>query len=370
MESDPDQSGETEVRPTSPTSAAPSASEGAIGPLPTSIASPDGGTASCASTTAAGELQQLALAFAFDVSGSMGKGDEPYHDKSLKWDPIVAASKAFFDSDDVARVSASLVFFPTEDEDDRCEAESYAVPDVPLTLLPSSEFSDAIDAIAPQSEDDWRGGTPTLAVVQATIDYVRSLRDGGSNARHAIVLVTDGTPQGCDDDEDSVDAVASAVAEANVDIPTYVIGVANPVTDEEPNPPDNVSSLNQIAQSGGTDTAFLIDTGDPTVTIARFSEIIQSIRSRGLSCEVAIPPAPSGMTFDPNKVNVSVTIDSATQALGYSADCLDPLTWRFDDAEAPTQIVLCDDTCALTKSAAEPKVQVEFGCERRAGSVR
>lgn len=356
--------------PTPPGSTATSTDEGAIGPLPAQTLSSDAGSASCASASAAGELQQLALAFAFDVSGSMGKGDEPYHDKSLKWDPIVAASKAFFDSDDIARVSASLVFFPTEDEDDRCDAESYADPDVPLTQLPSSEFSDAIDAVTPESEDDWRGGTPTLAVIQATVDYVQALRAAGSTARHAIVLVTDGTPQGCDDEDDSVDAVAEAVAAASADIPTYVIGVANPVTDEEPEPPDNVSSLNQIAQSGGTESAFLIDTGNATDTIAKFSEIIQSIRSQGLSCEVDIPPPPNGMTFDQDMVNVSLTIDNEPHPLGYSALCSEPEAWHFDDEAAPSRIVLCDDTCALTKSAAEPSLQVEFGCERRTGMVR
>lgn len=355
--------------PTSPGSPA-SSEQGAIGPLPAQTTSPDAGSTSCASASAAGELQQLALAFAFDVSGSMGKGDEPYHDKALKWDPIVAASKAFFDSDDIARVSASLVFFPTEDEDDRCDAESYANPDVPLTQLPSNEFSDAIDAVAPASEEDWRGGTPTLAVIRATIDYVRELRDAGSTARHAIVLVTDGTPQGCDDEDDSVEAVAEAVAAANADIPTYVIGVANPITDDEPNPPDNVSSLNQIAESGGTETAFLVDTGSPTDTIAKFSEIIQSIRSQGLSCEVTIPPPPNGMTFDQDMVNVSLTIDDEAHPLGYSALCSEPEAWHFDDEAAPTRIVLCDDTCALTKSSAEPSLQVEFGCERRTGMVR
>lgn len=343
---------------------------GDIGPLPSGGNAGDAGAQSCASATAEGELQQLALAFAFDVSGSMGKGDEPYHDKSLKWDPIVQASKAFFGSQDIARVSASLVFFPTDDEDDRCDLESYVEPDVTLTPLPSAAFSEAIDAITPETEDDWRGGTPTLAVMQATIDYVRSVQEGGSTARHAIVLVTDGTPQGCSDEEDSVDAVAEVVASVSDTIPIYVIGVANPVTDEEPEPPDNVSSLNQIAASGGTREAFLIDTGNPTETAAKFSDIIQSIRSQGLSCEVTIPEPPNGMTFDQEMVNVSLSSDEAEQPLGYSADCSEPGTWHFDDVDVPTKIVLCDDTCELTKAADSPSLQVEFGCKRRIGEVR
>lgn len=328
----------------------------------------DSSTDACASATAAGELQQLALAFAFDVSGSMGKGDEPFHDKELKWDPIVDASKAFFGSTDVARVSASLVFFPAED--DRCDAETYADPDVALTTLPSSAFSDAIDDVTPESEDDWRGGTPTLAVVQATVAYVQGLLAGGSTARHAIVLVTDGTPQGCSEEDDVVEAVAAEVASISEEIPVYVIGVANPVTEEEPEPPDNVSNLHQIAASGGTGSAILVDTGNPSQTAADFNEAIAKIRSQGLSCEIEIPSPPSGMTFDKDAVNVSLTAEGATSALGYSPLCSESGAWRFDDPEAPQKIVLCADTCDLTKSAADPSLQVEFGCERRDAAVR
>ena len=37
-----------------------------------------------------------------------------------------------------------------------------------MTALPSAEFGDAIDAIEPESSDDWRGGTPTVWVMRGT----------------------------------------------------------------------------------------------------------------------------------------------------------------------------------------------------------
>lgn len=351
-----------------PTPPGPIVSDEPIVGLPTRDDDPtDGGTPACASAATTGELQQLALAFAFDVSGSMGQGDEPYHDRQLKWEPIVQASKAFFGSTEVARVSASLVFFPAEDA--KCEVASYEQPDVELTTLPAAAFGDAIDAVTPESEDDWRGGTPTLAVVRATIDYVQSLRDAGSTARHAIVLVTDGTPAGCAAD-DRIDGVAELVASVSDEIPIYVIGVANPVTEEEPDPPDNVSNLHQIAVSGGTESAYLVDTGNPEQTVNAFNQAIARIRSQGLSCEVEIPPPPSGKTFDKEAINVSLTTGGIKTELGYSVDCSDTDAWRFDDPETPTQIVLCDDACGLTKSAADAALQVEFGCERRSADVR
>lgn len=343
----------------------PASSEGPIGPLPGqgSDEPGDGGGAgeTCASASSDAELQQLALAFAFDVSGSMGEGDKPYHNKELKWDPVVAATRAFLESDAAVRVSASMVFFPIDDRENRCDSARYATPDVPLQALPSTEFGAAIDEIFPD-----RGGTPTLAVVEATIAYVRGLIADGSTAKHAIVLVTDGMPQGCSEEEtDSIEDVAVAVADVADEVPVYVIGIENPVTEEEPNPPDNVTSLHQIAASGGTHTAFLIDTGNPTQTVTDFDEVIQSIRSSGLTCELQIPKPPAGKVFDKDKVNVTLATDGEAQPLIYSENCSEEGAWHFDDLSQPTQIVLCDETCALTKTLADVALQVEFGCERR-----
>jgi hypothetical protein len=325
--------------------------------------------ASCASASSRGELQELALAFAFDVSGSMGKGDEPYHNRELKWEPVVAATKAFFESDVVSRVRASLVFFPTED--DRCDSETYAEPDVAFQVVPSRAFAEAIDGVTPEDEDDWRGGTPTLAVMEATLRYVQAQQAEGSNAKHAVVLITDGTPQGCSDEEDSVEAVAEAVIAARGDVPVYVIGVANPITTDEPEPPDNISSLHRLAQAGGTTSAFIIDTGDPTKTITDFGAVIESIRSAGVSCELSIPSPPVGQTFDKEKINVSLTIGAqAETSLVYSADCVDEAAWRYDQSEAPTKIVLCTDICETVTAARDAALQVEFGCERRTSSVK
>lgn len=324
----------------------------------------DAGEQACASAASDAELQELALAFAFDVSGSMGEGDLPYHVKELKWDPVVAATKAFMESPDVVRVSASMVFFPKQDEN-RCDAELYAEPEVPLQTLPSAAFGEAIDEIYPD-----RGGTPTMAVLQATIEHVEGLIAAGSTAKHAIVLITDGMPQGCTEEVDSVDAVAEAVAAVSERLPVYVIGIANPPTEEEPNPPDNVTSLHQIAQAGGTGDAFLIDTGDSTQTVRDFDAAIQTIRSNGTSCELAIPAPPAGKSFDKDKVNVSLTADGEPKELGYSEDCAAEDAWHYDDPAAPKSIVLCEQTCDVVKTYADAALRVEFGCERRVASVK
>lgn len=359
-------------QPASTTNVTPADStfEEVVLPPPGPFGSGDAGPGTaCASASSRGELQELALAFAFDVSGSMGKGDEPYHNRELKWEPVVAATKAFFESDSVSRVRASLVFFPAED--DRCDSETYADPDVALEEVPSSAFAEAIDGVTPETEDDWRGGTPTLAVMEATLQHVQELQAAGSSAKHAVVLITDGTPQGCSDEEDSVEAVSEAIIAARGDVPVYVIGVANPATPDEPEPPDNVTGLHQLAEAGGTTSAFIIDTGDPTKTITDFGAVIESIRTAGLSCELSIPAPPAGQSFDKDKINVSLAIGEQMGAsLVYSADCADETAWRYDVPEAPTRIVLCADACETATTASDAALQVEFGCERRTSTVK
>ncbi|HEX5661585.1 MAG TPA: vWA domain-containing protein, partial [Polyangiales bacterium] len=182
----------------------------------------------CATATTGVDLEPVHLAFAFDVSGSMGNGDKPYYDRTLKWDPVVSATKSFFANEASKGLSASLTFFPGSNKPQICSSSEYARPDVPFTALPSAAFASAIDAISPKTNDDWRSGTPTLAVVQGTAQFVADEREQHAG-RYALVLVTDGTPQSCSTSANKIDSVvAEAKAQLAKNLPTYVIGVANP----------------------------------------------------------------------------------------------------------------------------------------------
>ncbi|WP_437593787.1 vWA domain-containing protein [Sorangium sp. So ce1000] len=317
----------------------------------------------CATQSARADLQPVYLAFAFDVSGSMGMGDEPWYDKELKWDPVVAATKQFFDDPQSEGINASLRFFPSDDEDrdQKCSAETYETPEVPMTPLPSRLFSEAIDAVTPATSADWRGGTPTLFVVQGTISYVEAQRQA-TPGRYAIVLVTDGYPAGCRDRYDRIDLVADAAAGALDDgVSTYVIGVDNPPVEGAPHDLDN---LHQIAEAGGTEHAYLIDTGNPGATSAAFKSAIDAIRGASVSCTVEIPPAPDGRTFDAQRVRVTYQSGGGNAtALSYDQECASESAWRYDSPANPTQIVLCDSTCATIQADPEAALGVDFTCE-------
>ena len=319
------------------------------------------GGASCASESAEARLQPVYLAFAFDVSGSMGQGDFEWHDRALKWEPVVAATKAFFADASAVGISASLVFFPAET--DICLSATYAEPDVPMTALPSPAFAAEIDRITPVTADDWRGGTPTTPVIEATIAYLQPLTQTDPSAVHAIVLVTDGYPQSCEAEGNSIANVEAAVGAVATTIPTYVIGVQNPPV---AGAPDTVSDLNRVAVAGGTNAAFLIETGNAEQTAADLTAIINEIRQTSVSCSMEIPPPPAGMDFDPMRVNVSYTTGAGAQIpLGYDDSCTAEHAWRYDDVANPSAILLCEVSCAAVQADAGARLSVEFGCSTR-----
>ncbi len=320
--------------------------------LPPSAADAGATPNACAKQTARATRQPVYLEFAFDVSGSMGKGDKPWHDRALKWEPVVAATKAFFADAKSEGFSAALTFFPADD--DRCDKASYQAPDVTMQPLPSEAFGQALDAIG---EEDWRGGTPTLHVLQGLFDQIES-EQAAHPGRYAVVLVTDGYPQDCDDD--SIEAVADLVKGRAADIPTYVIGVENPPIDDAP---DVTTNLTAVAEAGGTGKAYLIDTGDPTKTTSAFKGTIDAIRSAAVSCRLEIPDAPQGQTFDKQKVSVRYLSGSSENALSYDADCQGSAAWHYDDPAQPRELVLCSETCKVLQDDDRAELVVDFECE-------
>lgn len=333
-------------------------------------------------------LRPVYLAFVFDVSGSMGKLDQPrwWHDPAKKWLPVTEATEAFFAEESSNGLFASLTLFPRLE--DRCDDGTYLEPEVPFVGLPSSAFASALDDYeeevgSPLAGGDWRGGTPTLAAFDGTIAMLEAAREETPNGRFVVVLVTDGMPQDCSGvDIDDVAASVEAAREAG--IATYVVGVENPTTppaslpsgwdewgcgDGEGTPcepPANLSALNQIAVAGGTEAAFLISTEDPEATKTAFAAAIDSIRDASVSCEIEIPVNPqTGGGFEPDFIQPTLSLGGVEVPLAYDPTCSEADSWRFDDEEAPRNIVLCESTCGELAGAEDARFAIEFLCEPR-----
>ncbi|HMJ11191.1 MAG TPA: vWA domain-containing protein [Polyangiaceae bacterium] len=323
--------------------------------------SPDGGGGSCATVNAKADLAPVFLAFAFDVSGSMGQLDYAWHDPELKWKPVVAATQQFFEAQASKGISASLRFFPDKTDAVECTASTYQTPEVPMTALPSPAFRTAIGVVDTETKTAWRGGTPTLYVVRGTIAYIEAQRTQ-KPGRYALVLVTDGYPQGCGSTNSIANVVTDVRAAEQDGIPTYVIGVLNPDIEGAPR---TLTDLGDIAEAGGSQDAFIIDTGTPSETTADFSAAINSIRGRSISCSLDIPAPPDGRTFDKEKVRVEYKSGGAApSALTYDQACTGTMSWRYDNPATPAQIELCASTCTSVQADAAAELAVNFTCDR------
>lgn len=355
-----------------------------------------GAGAVCEEASSAAEPTPVFLGFAFDVSGSMGKLDSPnwWHDPAAKWAPVALAISAFFENPASAGLQASMALFPADD--DGCDSSSYLTPNVPMTGLPAATFAAELAAYeaevgSPLAGGDWRGGTPTHAAIRGVADYLESIRASSPSAEFALVLVTDGLPQGCDEDLADIIDLVGELSAAGID--TYVIGIENPTVppsdlpegwddwgecdagdgggDTPCTPPATLQALDDIAAAGATGSAFLIDTGDPAATEVAFQVAIEAIRSDAISCSLPIPPHPvPGMTFDGDKIDVSTTSAGTSATLPYDETCSLPVGWHFDDPSSPTHIELCDSTCASVRAASDSAIDVDFLCEPRIDVVK
>lgn len=83
-----------------------------------------------------------------------------------------------------------------------------------------------------------------------------------------------------------------------------------------------------------------------------------------IPCRFDIPDPPAGMTFDSNRVNVVYTPGSTgvPQAIPRS-DCSTGQGWYYDDPSAPTEILLCPDTCGVVDGDDTGHVQIQLGCQ-------
>jgi len=232
-----------------------------------------------------------------------------------------------------------------------CTVSDYAKPAVPLALPPP--ISAVVNDIAGHRVD---GDTPTRPALQGALQYLGQWATQHPERRPLLVLATDGEPSGCDkNDPQDVAAVAAQALAASRSIRTFVIGVGR-----------SLNSLDLVAKAGGTEHAFLVDTGGDVAK--EFADALDEIRGAASSCDFSIPSvSAAGEAIDPRKVNVSYTAKGSSTSTpvqqtfnGDPSNCDSAGGWYYDNPAAPTAIKLCDATC---RSLNGSSIQVEFGCD-------
>jgi hypothetical protein len=242
-----------------------------------------------------------------------------------------------------------------------CAVAAYSSPAVPIAALPqaSAALIASIEAREPE------GATPTGPAIRGAIEQSRTWANAHPGHAVVAVLATDGLPTDCEPVEiPNIANLAAFGLGGTPSIRTFVVGVFGP------NDASARTNLDAIAQSGGTDKAFIVDTSQDVTQ--QFLTALNAIRGSRLGCEFQIPQPSGPDPLDYNRVNVQLT-DGGTKApifyVGPSATGCDAAGgWHYDadpKSGAPSRIIMCPSTCEAIQKAADATVEIQLGCETR-----
>lgn len=324
----------------------------------TGPANPD---AACVAEPRVGEQKPVDLYFMVDKSGSMNCeigtaptlciGIPPINGMT-RWRAISEALNTFVNRPENAGIGVGVAFFPLLNSgttDAVCDVAAYAPPVVPIGLLPgvAPAVSMAMTSQMPS------GGTPTTPAITGALQYATGYAAMHPGRALALLFATDGDPTNCTNNTIQTAAAAAAAAlMANPPVKTYVLGVG-----------PSLLNLNQIAASGGTGKAFLVESGGAADLIKALDEI----RKSTLTCDYSIPSIEGGK-LDYDKVNVETRVGSngTPQTIPPVKDamaCGPQGGWYYDNATAPTRITLCPATCGPLTMTSGSSMNVLIGCK-------
>ncbi len=315
-----------------------------------------GGLAACATSSASGALAPVDLVLMFDKSGSMDQ--TPSGSSMSKFQAVKAGLLTFAADPSSSGMTAQLTFFGQGSGSAFCSASTYTsgITTKSTALPDSTVLSAGFSGVSPD------GSTPTQAALDGAIAQARALATANPTHKVAIVMLTDGLPQGCSDDSDITPAAndAKAAFSAATSIPTYVIGVG-----------DLKTNLDTLAAAGGTSSAYILTDTNTATTNSELIAALGSIRGKTATCNFALPAPPTGETLDVDAVNVQYTDTSGTtQTLTYDENCTSGDGWHYDDVNNPKEIDLCANTCNTVKTQATGKVSIAFGCATQGAKPR
>jgi hypothetical protein len=256
---------------------------------------------------------------------------------------------------------------------DDCRAATYADPAAAIAPLPGAK-ADLVNVIQAAMPKD--GLTPTGPALTGAIEQASAWAKAHPDHQVVAVLATDGVPtlktagQYCASVTTAadIDAVVNVAANGQAAMPkisTFVIGVVSPV-DVTNGAPD---ILDAIANAGGTDQSFIVNTQGNVQT--EFRNALNQIRQAGLSCDLLVPQPEAGKTLDFGQVNVKFDDGTGAKTLGYvkaEENCDANGGWYYDvdpAAGAPARILTCPTTCDAFQKTDMGSVKIELGCETR-----
>lgn len=317
-------------------------------PAPPTVETPINAAATdvCKSTSAHAERPPVDVVMMVDQSLSMVAIDAAGF---TRWENVINALTQFVQAPESAGLNIGVQYFGLGVAGGSCEPVDYATTEVEIGPLPenAAALTASFAAHAPSTV------TPTAPALQGAIMHARSHKE--KNPEHTVIalLVTDGEPDACGALPETIAAAAEGFA-GSVPVTTYVLGVG-----------ESLDALHQIAAAGGSDQAYIVDAMQDVS--AQVVAALGAIRgSASLPCEYLIPPPDPGSTFELDKVNLTFTPGGGeSMIIGHAPDLAvcnqAPLAWRYDNPDAPTKFILCENTCQ-TIGRTGGSVDIAFKC--------
>lgn len=237
-----------------------------------------------------------------DRSGSMGNDCNIGGTTNSKWCHAVNALSGYFNSSSAKDQAAALQLFPVEGHTDALctTGATYDTPVIPdvateFTALPTNAFDSLLNSTKPDTGGGG-SGTPTEGAIRGLDKYTEAHRRPG---RVTIgILITDGDPNGCDEDLGHLSNLLQAHFTAST-LRTYVIGMQGAtfnnlekiaVGGNAPDHPNMVTGVpNACGNGAATCKSWNVGDGSPAAFIA----ILAAIQSSANGCN------PGGGTINP-----------------------------------------------------------------------
>lgn len=334
--------------------------------------SPSADESGCVGVAYEGEYVATDVFVMFDVSCSMScsiedsgccisNGVEEYPRDEWRLTPVRQAMTTFLNDPASAGIGVGLGYFgdyalDENEDEDVCTVAAHSDAAVEIAPLPGNApaLISSLNAAMPQ------GGTPTHLAIEGACATVEGWRAAHPGNKTVVLLVTDGIPEhSCEANIDrAVAAARSCYEETGIEI--YVLGVDANNNGRS----DSLGQLNEIAEAGGTEQAYLTTNDDVEGSMLA---ALNAIRADAvIPCDLQIPDPPAGETLNPMQVNLGICdAQGALQTTPFVQDeagCDGSPGWYYDDPDGPGMIHLCEVTCE-TVSVPGATLFFTIGCD-------
>ncbi len=328
----------------------------------------------CTGLTYEGENVPLDIYVMFDLSCSMsctvdqsgccrGSNDEAPEDE-WRIQPVREAMRIFLEDPQSAGIGVGLGFFGDHDvnnntDESVCNVQAHSDAEVPVQVLPDAapQLISALEGGLPQ------GGTPTHLAIDGACVYSNEWKQDNPSHKVVILLVTDGIPEhSCSANIQRAVSAAEDCYDDGAGREVYVLGVVA-------NNNNSLDQLNDIADAGGTDRAYLTDADDVAGSVLTALNAIRA--DAAIPCTMNVPEPTSGMV-DYGKVNIGICDPNEETVHTFFVEDPDDCAfgaWYYDDVGDEPVVQLCDATCESV-AAAGTKLTLSVGCATVTDPIR